>query len=259
MMLTIGDTSYPSLKGKVSDEEWDIRVQTAALYRLIPLMGWDDLSMQLVSSRVGEHFLFSPSGPLYEEITASSLVKINLQGEIVSDTPFQIAPSTWYPMRGIHEVRPDANFIIHTHDDLIAAVACNAEGLLPISQSAAFAMADGLGYHSYEGVETYEDKIPSLQRALGETNNALILRNHGLVTLGPLAKMAFLRHYNVRKACRVQLLASSANNGELIKFSEPMLESFRYELFRISQGEGTTDPWDGLLRKLVKLDPSFMD
>lgn len=258
-MLKIGTTTYPSLKGKVSDEEWEVRVQTAALFRLIPMMGWDDLSMQLVSSRIGDNFLFGPSGPLYEEVTASSLVKINLAGEILSDTPFGIVKSTWYPMRAVHEVRADANFAIHTHDDIVAAVACNSEGLLPISQPAAFALADGLGYHTYEGVETYEDKVPSLQRSLGPKNNALILRNHGLLTVGYVAKQAFLRHYNVRKACRIQVLAGSAKHGELLKFPQSLLDGFRMELYRIGQGENTTDPWDGLLRKLAKLDPSFMD
>lgn len=257
-MLKIGNIDYPSLEGKVTDEEWQIRVQTAALFRLIPLMGWDDLSMQIVTARVGDNFLFGPAGPLYEEVTASSLVMINLQGEIVSDTPFEIAKSVWYPMRAVHEARQDANFVIHTHDDIIAAIACNSEGLLPISQSAAFAMADGLAYHDYDGVETYEEKIPSLQRSLGPENNAVILRNHGLLTLGYLAKHAFLRHYNIRKACRIQMMAGSAKHGELIKFSQPMLDSFKYELSRVNQGDGTTDPWDGLLRKLEKIDPSFM-
>ncbi|MBK5653810.1 MAG: class II aldolase/adducin family protein, partial [Rhizobium sp.] len=259
MMLKIGDTAYPSLKGKVSEEEWNIRVHTAALFRLIPMMGWDDLSMQLVSARVGDHFLFVPCGPLFEEVTASSLVKIDLEGNVVSESPFGIVKSTWYPMRAVHEVRQDANFVIHTHDDIIAAVACNTEGLLPISQSAAFAMADGLSYHDYEGVETYEDRVPSLQRNLGPTNSAVILRNHGLLTLGYEAKHAFIRHYNIRKACNIQMLANSAKQGDLIQFPQAMLDGFKHELMRLGQGDGTTDPWNGLLRKLTKLDPSFMD
>ncbi|SDP77563.1 Ribulose-5-phosphate 4-epimerase/Fuculose-1-phosphate aldolase [Ralstonia sp. 25mfcol4.1] len=257
-MLKIGDVSYPSLEGKVSEEEWDIRVQTAALYRLVPLMGWDDLSMQLVSARVGDHYLFGPAGPLYEEVTASSLVKINLEGDVISDTPFGIVKSTWHPMRAVHEARKDANFVIHTHDDIIAAVACNSAGLLPISQSAAFAIADGLGYHDYEGAETYAEKIPSLQRSLGPTNNAVLLRNHGLLTLGPIARAAFMRHYNIRKACHIQMMAGGATYGSLVHLSQEMLDSFKFELARLGQGEGTTDPWDGLLRKLAKIDPSFM-
>ncbi|MDU9027496.1 class II aldolase/adducin family protein [Pseudomonas mediterranea] len=256
--LKIGNVSYPSLEGKVSDVEWRIRVETAAIYRLIPYMGWDDLSMQLVSARVGENFLFGPSGPLYEEVTASSLVKININGEILQDTPFGISKSTWYPMRAVHEARLDANWVIHTHDDTIAAVACNREGLLPISQPAAFAWADGLAYHSYEGVETYEERIPGLQESLGQHNNAVILRNHGLLTLGYEAKHAFLRHYNIHKACNIQMMATSARNGELIHFSEDMLKSFKHELGRVQEGDGTTDPWDGLVRKMTAMDPSFL-
>lgn len=258
-MLKIGDTAYPSLKGNVSDNEWDIRVQTAALFRLIPFMGWDDLSLQLISARVGDHFLVAPSGLLFEEVTASSLVKINLYGEAISESPFGIVKNAWYPMRAVHEARPDANFVIHSHDDIIAAVACNAEGLLPISQSAAFALADGLAYHDYEGVETYEERMLSLQRSLGAANNAAILRSHGLLTLGYEAKHAFMRHYNIWKACHIQVLATSAKHGELIRFPRPLLDGFRHELMRIGQGDGTMDPWPGLLRKLTKLDPSFLD
>lgn len=258
-MQSIGNVQYPSLEGRVSDEEWNIRVQTAAIFRLIPHMGWDDLSMQLVSARVGEHFLFGPSGPLYEEVTPSSLVKINLKGDVVGEHPFGISKSTWYPMRAVHEARPDANFVIHTHDNIIAAVACNKEGLLPISQPAAFALADGLSYHDYEGAETYEEKIPSLQQSLGPKNNAALLRNHGLLTLGWEAKHAFLRHYNIRKACDIQLLAMASTPREnLITFSKEMLDSFKYELERVNEGDGTTDPWAGLIRKLLAQDPSFL-
>lgn len=259
MNLAIGNTSYPSLKGVVTDEEWNVRLQLAAVFRLIPLMGWDDLSMQLCSARIGDHFLVGPLGPLFEEVTASSLVKINMAGEVVSDTPFGAVNSVWYPMKAVHEARADANFVIHTHDDIVAAVACNSQGLLPISQPAAFAIADGLGYHAYEGVETYETCIPAIQASLGPTNNALLLRNHGLVTLGYQASHAFLRHYNVRKACRIQMMAQSSNSGSLIHLPPSMIESFRAELQRLAQGVGTSDPWEGLLRKLVKLDPSFME
>ncbi|WP_322981437.1 class II aldolase/adducin family protein [Pseudomonas sp. C11] len=257
--LRIGEVAYPSLEGKVSDEEWRVRVNTAAIFRLIPMMGWDDLSMQLVSARVGDGYLFVPNGPLFEEVTASSLVKINIEGEVISDSPFGIVKSTWYPMKAVHEVREDANYVIHTHDDIIAAVACNSEGLLPISQSAAFAWADGLAYHAYDGVETYEEKMPGLQQSLGATNNAALLQNHGLLTLGVEAGHAFMRHYNIWKACRVQMMAQCARHGELIKFSQEMLNSFKHEVSRVQEGDGTTDPWAGLLRKLIKKDPSFMN
>lgn len=259
MTLKVGNISYPSLKGKVSEQEWVARVQFAALCRLIPQMGWDDLSMQLISARVGDEYLFIPNGLLFEEMTASSIVKLNIKGEILSDTPFGIVASTWYPMRAVHEARNDVNFVIHTHDDILAAVACNKDGLLPISQSAAFALADGLGYHDYEGVETYEEKIPSLQQALGASNNAVLLRNHGLLTVGWEASHAFMRHYNIWKACRIQLLASGPRNGELIHFPAEMLAEFKHELARVGQGDGTSNPWHGLLRKLTATDSSFMD
>src|SRR5689334_8312356 len=120
-LLNIGDIQYPSLKGQVPADEWQTRVQLAALFRLVPFMGWDDLSMQLCAARVGEHFLFGPDCFLFEEVTASSLVKIDLQGNKVDDSPFKVGPNLWHPMRAVFEVRPDAHTVIHTHDDYVAA------------------------------------------------------------------------------------------------------------------------------------------
>jgi len=257
MMLKIGDVEYPSLKGKVSEEEWQARVELAAMYRLVPMMGWDDQSLTHCSARIGEHYLFNPLGFLFEEITASSLVKVTLDGEIISDTPFEITIGGWYVMKAVHAVREDANFVIHTHDDFGAAVAAQKRGLLPISQPAAFAIGDALAYHDYEGVETYEARMPSLQASLGKANNNLILRNHGLLTLGYFAKHAFLRHHNLRKACRIQVMAG-ADGCELVEVPTPILETFPVEIMRAASGEGN-DAWPGLLRKLERLDPGFKD
>jgi ribulose-5-phosphate 4-epimerase/fuculose-1-phosphate aldolase len=259
MILTIGQTAYPSLKGHVSDEEWNTRVQLAALFRLVPIMGWDDLSNQLCAARVGQHFLVGPHGVLFEEVTASSLVKVDIEGRVVDETPFTPGTNLWHPMRAVFEARPDAHTVIHTHDDYITAVAAQAQGLLPISQSAAFAMAAGLAYHTYEGVETYAERMPSLQKSLGPSNLTLILRNHGVVTLGASVPAAFMLHHIVRKACRTQVMAGANTEAELIHLSDSMVESFKFELQRASQGDGTNVAWPGLLRKLERQDPGFMD
>ncbi|WP_286837152.1 class II aldolase/adducin family protein [Pseudomonas sp. PGPPP1] len=256
-MPKIGDIEYPSLKGEVSEEEWSARVQLAALCRLVPAMGWDDLSNQLVSCRIGKDFLFIPAGVLFEEMTASCLLKVNMEGEIISDSPFKIVPNVWHPMRAVFEVRPDANTVIHTHDDYIAAVAATKHGLLPISQPAALVIAAGISYHTYEGAETYAERIPGMRRDLGSSNFSLLLRNHGVVTLAPTIDSAFMLHHLVRKACRIQVMSGVNSGAEVTHISADVVASFPIELLRASVGDGSNNAWPGLLRKLYREDPSF--
>ena len=251
-MLRVGDIEYPSLKGRVSAEEWLARVELAALYRLVVMLGMDDMSITHCSAQVGEHYLFNPSGFLFEEITASSLVKIDLQGQIVAETPFQIVEGGWYPMKAVHAARPDAKFVIHTHDNHGIALSAQRRKLLPIAQSTAFALADQIAYHDYDGVETYEDRVAGLQASLGSANR-MILHNHGLLVLGQTARQTLYRLYSLNKACQVQLLAGPTE--ELIQIPEDILETFPAELKR-AQGN---NPWPGLLRKLDRLDPSSKD
>lgn len=252
-MLKFGDTAYPSLEGKVSKAEWRARVDLAALYRLIPLMGWYDLVMAPASARVpGEpnHYLFNPTGILFEEMTASALVKIDIEGKIVAETPFSIDGGAWYPMRSVHEVREDADWVIHTHDDDCAALSARREKLLPISQGAAFVLADGLAYHAYDGIETYAERMAGLRQSLG-TANSMLLENHGAVTLGRSAWQALQRMSRLTKACRIQLLAG--RDEDLVRIPEDVIATFPAELKRA----GVNNPWAGLLRKLDRLDPSY--
>lgn len=252
-MPKLGDVDYPSLEGKVSDGEWRARVDLAALYRLIPLMGWYDLVMAPASARVpGEpqHYLFNPVGFLFEEITASSLVKITVEGEILSETPFGISQEGWFPMRAVHEVREDADWVIHSHDDDSAALSARREGLLPISQGAAFILADGIAYHDYDGIETYAERMAGIRQSLGHAKT-LLLRNHGAVTLGRTPWQALQRMTRLTKACRIQLLAG--RDEDLVRIPGDVLATFPDELKRVA-GPG---PWAGLLRKLDRLDPSY--
>lgn len=254
--MKLGEMEYPSLKGKVSEGEWQARVELAAIFRLIPLMGWWDLSQAPASARVpGEpdHYLFNPLGFLFEEITASSLVKITIDGEYAADTPLQFSRAIWYPMQAVHAVRPDANWVIHCHEDYGQALSARRDLLLPVSQTAGFALADGVAYHDYEGVETYADQMESLQRSLGSSNR-LILHNHGLLTVGQTAWQAFYRMASLRKACRVQLLAGM--QGDL-RFIDPDVQPVFAEELR--RGPAVDNPWPGLLRKLDRLDPAYKD
>ncbi len=250
-MLTVGDMEYPSLVGSVPDDEWRTRVELAALYRLVVVMGWDDLSVTHISARVGDHYLFNPQDLLFEEVTASNLVKITLDGEIASNTPFKIAVGDWYPHKAVHAVREDANFVIHTHDDYGTAVSTQKRGLEAISQTAAFVLGGTISYHDYDGVETYEERIQGLQESLGSAN-FMILRNHGLLSLGRTAPEVFYRIAGLIKACRIQILAGPRTD-HLVVLPDEMLATFPGELKR-PRGN---DAWPGLIRKLDRLDPSY--
>lgn len=253
--MKLGDIEYPTLKGKVSAEEWQARVELAAIYRLIPLFGWFDLAMPPSSAKVpGEpHYLFNPAGILFEEITASSLVKVKIDGELAAETPFDYLRSTWYPMQAAHEGREDANFVIHSHDDYAMALSARREKLLPISQTAGFVLAGGVAYHDYDGVETYPERIAGLKNSLG-SGSMMILHNHGLLTIGRTAWQAFGRMNQLRKACRVQLLAGLG--GDLIHLGTDILTEMQEELRR---GPAVSNPWPSLLRKLDRLDPSYKE
>lgn len=252
--MKLGNFEYPSLEGKVSDAEWQARIDMAALCRIIPQMGWWDLSQSPVSARIGDgsgHYLFNPVGFMFEEVTASSLVRITLDGEYVDDTPLTIMRAGWYPMQAIHAVRPDANFIIHSHDDYAAALSARTDELLPISQFAGFVLADGLAYHDFDGVETHESQMASLQASLGNAN-MMILRNHGAVAVGPTPYIALARMANLRKSCMIQLHAG--HSRDVRQIAPEVVPVFRRE---IESGVTVDNFWGGLLRRLDRQDPSY--
>jgi ribulose-5-phosphate 4-epimerase/fuculose-1-phosphate aldolase len=246
-----------SVQDRVSPEEWQARVDLAAMYRLTALYGWDDLVFTHISMRVpGEehHFLINPYGLLFEEVTASNLVKIDLNGQIVMETPYRINPAGFTLHSAIHAAREDARCVFHTHTPHGIAVAAQAEGLLPLSQQSLFALAS-LGYHTYEGVVLSEDEKPRLVADLGN-KQILILRNHGLLTVGQTAAEAFLLMYVVESACRIQVLAQSGGRP-LVMIPEPILQGIRAQAEQVTLGLGAELVWPALLRKLDRLDPSY--
>ncbi len=251
--------SKQSIREQVSEAEWRVRVDLAACYRAIALYGWDDLVFTHVSARVpgpDDHFLINAYGLLFEEITASSLVKVDLRGEKVLDSPFEINPAGFVIHSAIHEARHDAACVLHTHTKAGVAVSAEADGLLPISQVSLFPYAT-LAYHDYEGVALNDDEKPRLVADLGE-NNALILRNHGLLTTGPSIADAFLMMYVLETACQVQVMAQSSGR-ELIQVPEPIVRGIKAQAEQVTKGLGGALVWPGLLRKLDRRDPSFRD
>ena len=248
-----------TIKNVVSGEEWQARVELAAAYRLVAHYGWDDLIFTHLSARVPgpeHHFLINPYGMMFDEITASSLVKINLQGEIVTPSPYFINPAGFTIHSAVHAAREDALCVIHLHTDYGIAVSAQKSGLLPISQQSLFSLAS-LAYHEYEGLALNEDEKSRLVSDLGDKTN-MILRNHGLLTVGKTAAEAFLSMYILERACRIQILAQSGG-GTLLPVSEPILKNVAAQLGAVTVGQGAQLAWPGLIRKLDRIDPSYRE
>lgn len=253
------EQTFVSVQQQVSEQEWKARVDLAAAYRLVAYYGWDDLIFTHLSARVPgpeHHFLINPYGLMFEEITASSLVKVNLEGQIVLSSPYFINPAGFTIHSAVHAGREDALCVIHLHTDHGIAVSAQKNGLLPVSQQSLFALAS-LAYHDYEGLALNEDEKSRLVADLGN-KTYLILRNHGLLTVGQTPAEAFLAMYVLESACRIQILAQSGG-GALLPVSKPIIETVAAQLNAVTVGQGAQLAWPGLLRKLDRIDPSFRE
>jgi ribulose-5-phosphate 4-epimerase/fuculose-1-phosphate aldolase len=247
------------VRQQVSAAEWEARVNLAATYRLLALYGWDDLVFTHVSARVAgpeHHFLINPYGMMFDEITASSLVKVDLHGEKVSQSPYHINPAGFTIHSCIHAARADINCVLHIHSLNGVAVSAQTQGLLPISQQSLFVLAS-LGYHDYEGVALNAEEQPRLVRDLGEKTN-LMLKNHGLLTVGASMADAFLAMYIFESACSIQVRAASGG-GELTQIAAPILQGIRAAAAEVTRGLGGALVWPGLLRKLDRQSPGYQD
>jgi ribulose-5-phosphate 4-epimerase/fuculose-1-phosphate aldolase len=249
---------HASLKQVVSAEEWQLRVDLAACYRLVALYGWSDLVFTHISARVPgpeHHFLINPYGLMFDEITASSLVKVDRQCNKILDSPFPVNPAGFVIHSAVHEARSDVQCVLHTHTRAGVAVSAQKCGILPISQQSTFVLAS-LAYHDYEGVAFREEEKPRLQADLGDAN-FLVLRNHGLLVTGQTIADAFLQMYTFENACRIQLDAQSG--GDLVEV-DPRIVSGVAEALRVQTGGlGGAFVWPSLIRKLDRLDPSYKD
>jgi ribulose-5-phosphate 4-epimerase/fuculose-1-phosphate aldolase len=248
-----------TIHDQVSEAEWQARVDLAAAYRLVALYGWDDLIFTHISARVPgpeHHFLLNPYGMMFEEVTASSLVKVDLHGNKVSDSPYFINPAGFTIHSAVHAGREDALCVMHLHTDYGIAVSAQEQGLLPISQQAMFPLAS-LAYHDYEGLALNDDEKPRLVSDLGD-KNYMILRNHGLLTVGKSAAEAFLSMYILERACRIQILAQSGG-GALHDVPNDIINLTAKQMSTVTVGQGADLTWPGLLRKLDRIDSSYRD
>ena len=256
-MRPLDAIDIPSLEGKVSDEEWAIRVDLACAYRMVAHYGWDDLIFTHLSARIpGEehHFLLNPYNLMFEEVTASSLVKVDVQGNPVEPTPFITNPAGFTIHSAVHMAREDAHAVMHLHTPHGQAVAAHQEGLLPLTQTAMLIRGD-VAFHDYEGVAVDLDERERLVADLG-TKNAMILRNHGTMALGKNVGECFIRLYYLERACQAQVLALSAG---------PAINNPPQGSPEVTAQQGAVGlplaanllAWPALKRKAYRLDPGF--
>jgi ribulose-5-phosphate 4-epimerase/fuculose-1-phosphate aldolase len=250
--------SVASPPAEVDAAEWRTRVDLAAAYRLVALFGWDDLVFTHISARVpGRHdeFLINPYGLLFEEITASSLVKVDLHGRKLDESPYPVNPAGFTIHSAIHEARPDAQCVLHTHTLNGVAVSAQRRGVLPLSQQSIFVLAS-LGVHDYEGVALRDDEKPRLVADLG-SRTFLLLRNHGLLTVGPTIADAFVAMYLLESVCAIQVRAQ-AGGAELVAVDPSIIATAREQAAGATRGIGAGAlTWPALLRRLDRLDPGF--
>jgi ribulose-5-phosphate 4-epimerase/fuculose-1-phosphate aldolase len=254
----------PSLKNSVHPDEWQLRLDLAACYRLVALYGWSDLVFTHISAKLphsvagdGHQFLINPYGLMFDEITASSLVKVDMACNKLHDSPFPVNPAGFVIHSAVHEARADAACVLHTHTRAGVAVSAQAHGILPISQQSTFVLAS-LAYHGYEGVAIRDDEKARLQADLGEAN-FLMLRNHGLLTVGKTIADAFLSMYTFENTCRIQVdaLAGQSGAADLSAVNPSILTGVATAMRVQTGGLGGAFVWPSLLRKLQRESPDY--
>ena len=251
------DTTMSEVRRQVTAEEWQTRIELAAAYRLVAHFGWDDLIFTHISARVPgqpDQFLINPYGMLFDEITASSLVKVDHEGRPLMETEYDVNPAGFVIHSAVHEARPEAGCVLHTHTRAGVGVSAQKAGILPISQQSTFVLAS-LAYHDYEGVAFRPDEKPRLQADLGRAN-FLMLRNHGLLTVGSSIADAFLSMYTFENTCRIQIDAL-AGGGELTQVDPRILAGMAEVMKIATAGQGAQLAWPALLRKVERLDPGY--
>lgn len=246
------------VRSQVSEAEWNLRVDLACAYRLVAHYGWDDLIFTHLSVRVPgpeHHFLINPYNLMFDEITASSLVKIDVNGHPVMETPYLTNPAGFTIHSAIHMAREDAHAVIHLHTPHGQAVAAMAEGLMPITQTAML-IRDEVAYHHYEGVATDLAERERLVADLG-TRSAMILRNHGTLTVGETVGEAFLKMYVLERACEAQCLALAGGADRLNPPPQGTPEKAAEQGREGLKLVGNLLAWPALRRKMDRLDPGY--
>ncbi len=249
----------PSRKNQVSAAEWQARVDLAAAYRLVALFHWDDLVFTHISVRVPgteDQFLINPYGLMFDEITASSLIRIDAQGTKIDASPYEVNPAGFTIHSAVHSARHDAQCVMHIHSLNGIAVSAQKAGVLPISQQSIFVLSS-LAYHAYEGVALRDDEKVRLVTDLGSDSKFMMLRNHGLLTLGGTVADAFLGMYLFETVCTIQVRAM-AGGTELTRVDAGIIATAREQARDATRGMGAGAlAWPGLLRRLDRVDAAY--
>ena len=244
------------IQSQVSPQEWAIRCDLAACYRLVAMYGWSDLVFTHISAKLPgpeHHFLINPYGLMFDEITASSLVKVDKDCNKIIDSPYPVNPAGFVIHSAVHEARDDAGCVLHTHTRAGVAVSAQAAGVLPISQQSTFVLGS-LAYHGYQGVAFRPEEKPSLQADLGSANY-LMLRNHGLLTVGKTIADAFLHMYVFESTCQIQISAQAG--GPLTQVEPSIVQGVAQAMQVQTGGLGGAFVWPALIRKLERNDTSY--
>jgi ribulose-5-phosphate 4-epimerase/fuculose-1-phosphate aldolase len=248
--------SAPSMKETISAEEWQLRCDLAACYRLVARHGWSDLIFTHISARLpgsDDHFLINPYGMLFDEITASSLVLVDQTGEKVRPSPFPVNRAGFVIHSAVHSAREEIQCVVHTHTRAGVALSALQCGVLPLSQQSTFVLSS-LGYHDYEGVALRDDEKARLAADLGKAT-FLVLRNHGLLTVGKTIADAFLAMYIFETTCQIQLAAQAA--GQTFPIDGRILGDAMQAQQIQTAGLGGMFAWPALLRLLDRTEPDY--
>jgi len=244
----------------VSKEEWQVRQDLAAAYRLVDHYRWSDMVFTHLSARVpgpDEHFLLNPFGFMFDEVTASNLVKVDVEGNVVLDAGHQVNAAGFTIHSAVHMSRPEAGAVMHLHTEAGVAVSCTQQGLLPLSQHAMFVHPD-ISYHDWEGVALDLDERERLVADLGQ-HNVMILRNHGTLAVGGSVASCFMRLYYLERACQIQVKAAAA--GALNMPNEGALKMMEQTFNNADAWETALakSAWPALRRLADRLDPGYAE
>ena len=253
MSANLKEVKGKSIRDRVSKEEWQVRVDLAACYQLAHMYRWTDLIYTHFSARVpgSEDFLINPYGLMFEEITASSLVKIDHHGKILEDVTGLGYNEAGFVIHGcMHEARPEINCVIHTHTRAGVAVSAMKCGLLPISQHA-MRVQQQVTYHDYEGIALYQEERGRMAANLGKTSKAMILRNHGLLALGDSVREAFEIMYYLDTACQIQVDACAGGLHNVQIMSDQAAKTATEQFNRPDRPADRKD-WPAMLRMLER-------
>ena len=247
----------PEPRMNCTREEWEARVDLACAYRLFDHFGWHSLIYNHITLRLPgpeRHFLINPFGLMYREITASNLLKVDLEGHKLTPSPWEVWEAGFVVHSAVHRVREDVTCVMHTHSVAGVAVACQAEGLLPLDLTSLL-FTGRIAYHELEGITTNREECARIAADLGD-KNVMILCNHGLLTCGPTVADAFQEMYQLEQACRVQLAAQSS--GARLNFPPDEVGRRTATTGRTGMAKLNALQWAAMRRWMEQTDPSFM-